>query len=89
MSCYFIKNFVHLSVIAAVCYFSVYKLIGWDSANIYLFKVNSRNTRKGCEIYPKSTIKKVVLVSLLLTLIILHTFFSASIISGNSLFPIV
>ena len=56
MRYYFIKNFVHLSVIAAVCYFSVYKLIGWDSANIYLFKVNRRNTRKGCELYPKSTI---------------------------------
>ena len=28
---YFTKIFVRLSVIAAVCYFSVYKLIGWDS----------------------------------------------------------
>ena len=27
------------------------------SANIYLLKVNKRNTRKWCEIYPKVTIK--------------------------------
>ena len=33
---YFTNIFVHLSaVIAAVCYFSIYKLIGWDPANIY------------------------------------------------------
>ena len=50
MSCYFTKIFVHLSVIAAVCYFSAYKFIGWDPANFYLFKVNSRNTIKRCEI---------------------------------------
>ena len=30
-----------------LCYFSVYKLIGWDPANIYLFKVNSRTLEKG------------------------------------------
>ena len=45
MTCYFTKAFVHPLVIAAVCYFSVYKLLGWDSANIYLFKVNGRSTR--------------------------------------------
>ena len=44
---YFTKVFVHLYVSAAVCYFSVYKLIGWDPANIYLFKVNSRTLEKG------------------------------------------
>ena len=38
--------FVHLSVIAVVCYFSVYKLIIRDLANIYLFKVNSRTLEK-------------------------------------------
>ena len=27
-------------------------------ANIYLLKVNNRNTRKKCEIYSKSTIKR-------------------------------
>ena len=47
MSCYFTKIFVHLPVIAAVCYFSVYKLIGWDPANIYLFNVNNRETKTG------------------------------------------
>ena len=46
MSCYFANIFVHLLVIAAVCYFNVYNLIDWDLANIYLFKVNSRNTKK-------------------------------------------
>ena len=44
MSYYFTRIFVHLSVIAAACYFNVYKLIGWDPAKIYLFKVISRNT---------------------------------------------
>ena len=48
---YFTKIFVHLSVIAAVCYFSVYKLIGWDAANVYLFKVNSRTLRKGVNFF--------------------------------------
>ena len=44
---YFTKAFVHLQVSAAGCYFSVYKLIGWDQANIYLFKVNSSTLEKG------------------------------------------
>ena len=47
-------------------------------ANIYVFKVNKINTRK-CEICLKLTIKthvpEVVLVSLLLTINIFHTFF--------------
>ena len=43
---YFTKIFVHLSIIAAVCYFSVYKLIGWDAVNIYLFKFNDRAQEK-------------------------------------------
>ena len=34
ISCYFTAIFVHFSVIAPVCYFRVYKWIGWDSANI-------------------------------------------------------
>ena len=46
----FTKILAHLLIIAAVCNFSVYKLIGWDPENIYLFKVNNRNTRKRCEI---------------------------------------
>ena len=59
---YFTKIFVHLSVIAAVCYFSVHKLIGWDPANIYLFKVNSRILEKRviffncCLAAPRSTL---------------------------------
>ena len=59
MSCYFTKIFVHLPVTAAVCYFSVYKLTGWDPVNIYLFKVNSRNTRKRFDICPKLTINTI------------------------------
>ena len=42
-------------------------------ANIYLFKVNNRNTRKSCEICSKLTIKLTVF--LLLTLNIFHVFF--------------
>ena len=55
MSCYFTKINVHLSGTEVVCYFSIYKLIGWDPANIYFFKSNSRNTRKRYEICPKLT----------------------------------
>ena len=40
MSCYLTKIFIHLSVISAVCYFSICKLIGWDPVNIYWFKVS-------------------------------------------------
>ena len=40
-----------LSVIAAVCYFSVYKLIGWDPENIYLSKVNSKTVEKGVNFF--------------------------------------
>ena len=55
-SCYFPRIFVHLPVIVAVCYFSVHNLIVRDPANIYLFKFNSRKTRKRREICPKLTI---------------------------------
>ena len=58
-SCYFTKIFVHLSVIAAVCYFSVYKLTRWDPGNFYLFKFNNRNTRKRCELSSKLRINTV------------------------------
>ena len=53
MSYYLTEIFVHLPAIVAVSYFSVHKLIGWVPANIYLFKFNSRNTRKRYEICPK------------------------------------
>ena len=59
MSCYFTKIFVYLLVIAAVCYFSVYKLIGRDPANIYLFKVNSKNTKTWSDVCPKLPINTV------------------------------
>ena len=29
-----------------VCYFNVYKLTGWDPANVYVSKVNRINARK-------------------------------------------
>ena len=53
MSYYFAKISVHLLVIAAVCYFNVYELIDWDPANIYLFKVNRRSTKKWSDICSK------------------------------------
>ena len=43
---YFTEIFVHLSVIAVACYFSVYKLIGLEPVNLYLFKVISRKHQK-------------------------------------------
>ena len=77
---YFTNNFVHLSVIAAACYFSVYKLIAWNPINIYFFKVISRNTRKRC---PKLTINTVECRSGVLFVNfkhILHYFSSVSIV---------
>ena len=59
MSYYFTKIFAHLLVTAAVCYFSVYKLIRWDPANIYLFKVNSKNTKTWSDVCPKLPINTV------------------------------
>ena len=58
MSCHFTKVFVYLLIIAALSNFNVFKLIGWNSANTYLFKVKT-NTRKKCEICSKLTIKTV------------------------------
>ena len=49
MSYSFTKIFAHLLTIATVSNSNVYKQIGWDPANIYLFKTNSRNTRKKCK----------------------------------------
>ena len=80
---------------AGVCYFSyfstlcysiyviyVYKLIGWDPENIYLFKFISRNTKKRYGTCQKFTINAVESHSsaLLLTLNIFYTFFSAFIV---------
>ena len=76
MSYYFTKIFVHLLVLAAVSNFNVYELIELDPANIYLFKANSTNTKKGVkryEIYSNLTINTAV--TLLLTLNIFHDFF--------------
>ena len=35
----------------------IWEIYWWYPTNIYLFKVNNRNTRKMCEIYSKLTIK--------------------------------
>ena len=48
----FTEIFVRLSVIAAVCYFGVYELIGWDS------KPTAEHKKKEWK-YSKITIKKV------------------------------
>ena len=82
MSCYFTKIFVYLSVIVAVCYFSVFKLIGWNPTNIYSFNVNSVNTRKRCEICPKLTINAVESGSGVFSVNfnIFHIFFSVSVV---------
>ena len=80
---YITKIFVHLSVIAAVCYFSVNKLIGWDPENIYLFKVSYRTLEEGVNNMTKVNNKKSrksfwCLYCKFLTLF--HTFFSVSIV---------
>ena len=46
---YFTNIFVRLSVIAAACYFSVYKLIEWNPVIICLFKVSAETVEKGVE----------------------------------------
>ena len=58
MNCHFTKLFVHLLIISAVSNFNVFKLIWWDQANTYLFKVNT-NIKKKCKICSKLTIKTV------------------------------
>ena len=63
-----------------------FQISTYNSANIYLFKVNNRNTRKRHEISSKLTIRKPeqrqwrLLIFLLLTLNIFTTFSSVSII---------
>ena len=56
--------YINVPIFVHVCYFSAAKskkrwMGNTDTipANIYLFKVNNRNTRKRCEIYLKLTIK--------------------------------
>ena len=48
-----------LLVTAAVCCFSVDKFIGWDPENIYLFKFNSKNTKKWSDVCPKLPINTI------------------------------
>ena len=45
-SCHFTKIFVDLLTIAAVSNFNIFKLVGWDPVNTYLFQVNKRSTIK-------------------------------------------
>ena len=49
MSCHFTKIFVNLLMLAAASNFNFYRLMRWNPANIYLLKVNSKNTRKRCK----------------------------------------
>ena len=53
MSYHFARIFVHLLTILAV-----FKLIEWDPAKTYLFKVN-KNDRKRCELYSNLTINTI------------------------------
>ena len=55
---YFTKNFVYMSVIAAVCYFSVYNLIGWGPSKHLLVHSQQQDTRKRSKLCPKLTVKK-------------------------------
>ena len=38
-------------------------MLGWDPANIYLFKVNSKNTKRWSDVCPKLSISIVVIRS--------------------------
>ena len=52
-------------------------------ANIYLFKVSNKNTRKTCEICSKLTIKTPYTAVFIITLNIFHIFFNVSIVTLN------
>ena len=75
MSCYFTKIFVDLLVTAAVCYFSVYKFIGWEPANIHVFKVNSKNAKTCSNLCSKLPINTVESFSGVFIVKIIRTFF--------------
>ena len=61
---------VRLSVIAAVCYFSVYKLIGWDSKSSVVHKLTIKRveSRPGAFIVNFEHISQLFFSVLLLTL---------------------
>ena len=76
---FFLFFFVEKTVKVKVVFYGQF-LFGFIPKGIYLFKFNDRNTRKMCEIYPKLSNKDtgvngVVLVLLLSTMNIFHTFF--------------
>ena len=66
----FTKIFVRLSVIAAVCYFSVYKLIGWDSKSSVVHKliIKRVESRPGVFVVNLEHISQLFFSVLLLTL---------------------
>ena len=68
--CYETKVFVRLSVIAAVCYFSVYKLIGWDSKSSVVLKliIKRVESRPGVFVVNLEHISQLFFSVLLLTL---------------------
>ena len=59
MSCHYTKTFVHLSIIAAVSNFNVFKLIGWYQQTFTCLKSTVETPRKRCGICSKLTIKTV------------------------------
>ena len=46
MSCYFTKNFAHLSAFSGVGYSSVYKLIGWDPQGLTYIRLTAKTVEK-------------------------------------------
>ena len=66
----FLIFFVRLSVIAAVCYFSVYKLIGWDSKSSVVLKliIKRVESRPGVFVVNLEHISQLFFSVLLLTL---------------------
>ena len=56
---YFTKIFVYLTVIVAVCYFSVYKLTRWTQQRFTCSKSIVKTLEKRCEICPKLTLDTV------------------------------
>ena len=66
---------IGLGIKVALSMYNQMDIITSNPANIYLFKVNNRNTRKRCEIYSKLDVNDVAEMLLLLTLKIIYVFF--------------
>ena len=85
--CFFFLMALFVLLFVFLISFWIFVIQNLNSSGSYMFKVNNRNTRARCEICSKLTERHLkdaigfILVSLLLTLRILHLWFSFSIVN--------